>query len=120
MIRSYALTAAAEADVRGIIRYTRAHWGDAQTRRYMEKLERGIKRLAAGQGVFKDMRALYPALRMALCEHHYVFCLSREGAPALIVAIFHERMDLMVRLADRLGRSRGRLGSLARHRARCE
>ena len=36
------------------------------------------------------------------CEHHYVFCLPRETAPALIVAIFHERMDLMARLADRL------------------
>lgn len=48
------------------------------------------------------MSALYPALRMARCEHHYVFCLPRENAPALIVAIFHERMDLMTRLADRL------------------
>ncbi len=51
---------------------------------------------------FKDMSALYPALRMAHCEHHYVFCLPREDAPALIVAILHERMDLMARLADRL------------------
>jgi plasmid stabilization system protein ParE len=51
--------------------------------------------LAVGQGFFKDMSALFPALRMARCEHHYVFCLPREGAPALIMAIFHERMDLM-------------------------
>jgi plasmid stabilization system protein ParE len=39
---------------------------------------------------------------MARCEHHYIFCLSRDDAPALVVAIFHERMDLMVRLTDRL------------------
>lgn len=32
----------------------------------------------------------------------YVFCLPREHAPALIVAILHERMDLMKRLVDRL------------------
>ena len=63
---------------------------------------KGIARVAAGQGVFKDISALYPALRMARCDNHYVFCLPREDAPALIVAIFHERMDLMVRLADRL------------------
>nr|WP_246698175.1 hypothetical protein [Rhizobium sp. BK275] len=31
-----------------------------------------------------------------------VFCLLREDAPALIVAILHERMDLMTRLAGRL------------------
>jgi len=48
------------------------------------------------------MSALYPALRMLDCEHHYVFCLPRKRAPALIVALLHERMDLMVRLADRL------------------
>ncbi|WP_417467637.1 type II toxin-antitoxin system RelE/ParE family toxin [Maricaulis sp.] len=99
---NYVLTDAAEADIRGIIHYTRQQWGDAQLRRYMAGLESGIARLAAGQGSFKDMSALYPALRMARCEHHYVFCLPRETAPALIVAIFHERMDLMTRLPNRL------------------
>lgn len=99
---AYLLTAQAEADLRGIIRYTRQQWGDAQVRRYIAKLEQGIASLAAGQGVFTDMDAIFPALRMAHCEQHYVFCLPRKGAPALIVAIFHERMDLMARLAGRL------------------
>ncbi len=99
---AYVLTDEAEADLRGIVRNTRKEWGDAQVRRYVTGLERGMSRLVAGQGAFKDMSALYPALRMARCEHHYVFCLLRENAPALIVAIFHERMDLMTRLAARL------------------
>ncbi|KPW69764.1 hypothetical protein ALP82_200041 [Pseudomonas savastanoi pv. fraxini] len=98
----YVLTAAAESDLRGIVRYTRKQWGDAQVRRYIATLEQGIANLADGRGVFKDMSALFPALRMGRHEHHYVFCLPREGAPALIVAIFHERMDLMTRLVDRL------------------
>lgn len=99
---AYVLTAEAESDLRSVIRYTRAQWGAAQVRRYVSGLERGIANLAAGQGPFKDMSALYPALRMTRCRHHYVFCLPREDAPALIVAILHERMDLMKRLADRL------------------
>lgn len=99
---AYILTTEAEADMRGIIRYTRKQWGAAQVRRYIGKLEQGIANLAAGQSSFKDMSELFPALRMARCEHHYVFCLPREEAPALVVAIFHERMDLMTRLADRL------------------
>ena len=102
MTKDYVLAVAAEADLRGIIRYTRKQWGNAQTRRYVARLEQGMARLAVGQGLYKDMSALYPTLRMAHCEHHYVFCLPRENAPALIVAIFHERMDLMSRLADRL------------------
>ncbi|WP_232316649.1 hypothetical protein [Candidatus Burkholderia verschuerenii] len=39
---------------------------------------------------------------MGRSEHHCIFCLPREDAPALVVAIVHERMDLMARLADRL------------------
>ncbi|HEX7348324.1 MAG TPA: type II toxin-antitoxin system RelE/ParE family toxin [Rhodanobacteraceae bacterium] len=101
----YILTDAAEADLRGIIRYTRKQWGDAQARTYIAKLEAGIARLVARQGAASDMSDLYPALRMAHCEHHYVFCLPREHAPALIVAILHERMDLMTRVADRLGKA---------------
>ena len=88
--------------MRGIIRYTRKQWGVAQVRHYIAQLEQGIARLAAGQGAFKDISALYPALRMARCEHHYIFGLPRDDAPTLIVAIFHERMDVMARLADRL------------------
>ena len=99
---AYILTAEAESDLRSVIRYTRAQWGAAQVRRYVSSLERGIANLAEGKGPFKDMSALYPALRMARCQHHYVFCLPRENAPALIVAILHERMDLMKRLVDRL------------------
>ncbi|EGM8498314.1 TPA: type II toxin-antitoxin system RelE/ParE family toxin [Escherichia coli] len=99
---AYVLTAEAEADMRSIIRYTRKEWGTAQVRRYIAKLEQGIAHLANGQGSFRDMSELYPALRMARCEHHYVFCLPRESEPALVVAIFHERMDLMTRLAGRL------------------
>ncbi len=60
--------------MRHIIRYTRKQWSDTQVRRYIGNLERGIANLAAGQGTFKDMSALFPMLRMAhCCEHHYVF-----------------------------------------------
>ncbi|WP_164740290.1 MULTISPECIES: type II toxin-antitoxin system RelE/ParE family toxin [Xanthomonas] len=101
-MHGYVLTDAAEADLRGIIRYTSARWGQPQARRYIADLEQGIAHLAAGECTFKDLSALYPALRMSHCMHHYIFCLPREQAPSLIVAILHERMDLMVRLAGRL------------------
>ncbi|EAV41397.1 plasmid stabilization protein [Stappia aggregata IAM 12614] len=99
---TYILTTEAESDLRNVIRYTRKQWGAAQVRHYIANLEHGIASLAAGEGYLRDMSGLYPSLRMARCEHHYVFCLPRERAPALVVAIFHERMDLMTRLADRI------------------
>lgn len=103
MSAAYILTAEAEADLRGIVRYTRQEWGEAQTRKYLSPLARGIERQAMGQGVFKDLSALHPGLRMVRCEHHYIFCLPRDDAPALVVAILHDRMNLMARLAGRLG-----------------
>src|SRR5690606_36725811 len=87
---NYVLTTAAESDTREIVRYTPQHWGDVQVRRYIEALEEGISRLALGQGTFKDMSTIYPGLRMAHIDHHYVFCLERQKAPAQIVAVFHE------------------------------
>ncbi|WP_230976198.1 type II toxin-antitoxin system RelE/ParE family toxin [Pseudothauera nasutitermitis] len=59
----------------------RKQWGDAQVRSYITRLKQGIERLVAGEGAFKDMSAIHPALRMAHCGHHYVFCLPREGRP---------------------------------------
>lgn len=99
---NYVLLPAAEADLRGIIRYTRKQWSEDQTRTYIAKLQRCIESLTDGQGLSKDMATLYPGLRMVRCQHHHIFCLPRDDAPWLVVTIFHERMDLMVRLADRL------------------
>ncbi|MEB2407004.1 type II toxin-antitoxin system RelE/ParE family toxin, partial [Escherichia coli] len=76
-----------------MIRDTRKPWGTAQVRRYSARLEHGIADLAAGRGSFRDMSELFPELRMRHCEHQYVFCLPHGSAPALVGAIFHERMD---------------------------
>src|SRR3546814_13929538 len=80
-------------------------WGDTQTRSYVTKLQADMDRIAAGEGFFKDMSTLYPRLRMVHCEHYYIFCLPRDDAAALVFGIFHERMDLMARLADQIGRA---------------
>src|SRR3546814_14401639 len=97
------------ADLRDIIRYTGKQWGDTQTRSYVTKLQADMDRIAAGEGFFKDMSTLYPRLRMVHCEHHYIFCLPRDDAPATVVGFFHERLDLMALLQDRL-RTEGRRG----------
>jgi len=76
--------------------------GVAQARAYSEKLHTGLQRLATGQGAYKTLGEINPSLRVARCEHHYIFCLWREGAPAIVIAILHERMDLIAGITDRL------------------
>ncbi len=98
----YDLHFAAEAEFREVLRYTRKKWGGNQARVYTGKLIRCMQALASGKKPFRELNSLFPNLRMVRCEHHYIFCIFEENAPALIVAILHERMDLMARLADRL------------------
>jgi plasmid stabilization system protein ParE len=43
-----------------------------------------------------------PELRVSRIDHHYVFHLNREKQCPLILAVFHESMDLMTRLRARL------------------
>ena len=100
---SYELTLEAETDLREIVRYTTERWGEKQTRIYVQALQRCAEAIATGQGLFQDVSALYEGLRIVHCEHHYIFCLPRPDAPALIVAIFHERMELIERVKNRLG-----------------
>lgn len=102
MTRPYVLTHGAEADLRSITRYTLAQWGEKQCRSYIAELEERATALALGKGVFKDMGSLLPGLRVAACRKHYIFCMHRADAPAQILAILHERMDVIARLKSRL------------------
>ena len=92
----------AAEDLRSILQYTRETWSVVQAQSYAEKLRVGLERLAEGKGVYKILGDIHPSLRVARCEHHYLFCLWRNAAPPMIIAILHERMDLISRLADRL------------------
>lgn len=101
-MRPYVLTKGAAADIRSITRYTVEKWGDAQCRAYIAKIEQAASEVAIGQGVFKDMSSLLPGLRMKAAGQHYIFCASQTSGPAQILAVLHEKMDLMVRLKNRL------------------
>lgn len=102
MTRPYRLTQGAAADLRDIVSYTVEQWGEARCRAYIARIEETTQALATGEGVFKNLDVLHPGLRMKLAGHHYVFCLPRPDGPALVLAILHERMDIMVHLKKRL------------------
>lgn len=102
MKKSYILTKSAEADLREITRYTLEQWGAAQCSSYIADIEQKAEAVATGKGFFKEMPALMPNLRVVLSGKHYIFCLPQQNAPALILAILHERMDVVARLKHRL------------------
>lgn len=103
MTRPYVYTQQAEADLREIVRYTARQWGAAQARVYAQQIDAAAVALATSQGAFKDWGQLLPGLRVKAAGSHFIFCVHRSAQPALILAILHQRMDLMARLKDRLG-----------------
>lgn len=102
MSRPYVLTRGAANDLRNIARYTVETWGAQQCRVYIEQIEEAASEVAQGRGVFKDMSELQPGLRLRVVGRHYIFCQPQTNGPALILAVLHERMNIIARLKDRL------------------
>lgn len=103
MKRYYVLSPGAAADLRAIARYTVEKWGEQQARRYLADLEAAAEGMASGTGAFIERGDILPGLRMVWSGKHCIFCMPREGRPAVILAVLHERMDIVARLIDRLG-----------------
>ena len=98
----YELTPDAETDLLDIALYTLKTWGLEQTDIYEAALESNFKGIGTGETRTRAVFEHRPELRVCRCEHHYVFALLREDEVPLIVAVLHEKMDLMVRLRERL------------------
>ncbi len=100
---SYEFTPDAEADLEEIAEYTLREWGAAQQMRYAELLEAGFERIAEGTAISRSVLEAFPYLYISRCEHHYIFYL-RPGSDARprIIAVLHERMDMIARIRRRL------------------
>ena len=98
----YELTPAAELDLLDIALYTIETWGTQQAERYETALEEHLAALGRGEALTKTPLEHWPELRLSRCEHHDAFSLERAGAPPLVLAVFHEKLDLVARLRERL------------------
>ncbi|GJL65362.1 MAG: hypothetical protein NPIRA05_03330 [Nitrospirales bacterium] len=98
----YELTTFAENDLISIARYTVDTWGLKQAKRYEASLVKGFRQIAKGSVLPRVFLSRRPDLLFTRCEHHYIFYKPRKSAPPLILAVFHERMNLMQRLKERL------------------
>ena len=100
---SYEIALAAEEDLDRIFDYTIDHWGIDQAKRYRGKLKDAFDAIASDVKKGRMVAKKRPEIRFLRVEHHYVFYLAEEQREPLVVAVFHEKMDLIGRLERRLG-----------------
>lgn len=100
---NYKLALAAEEDLDSIARYTLSKWGAKQASRYGAVLDAHFEAIGRGAARTRIFLPNRPELRVSHVGHHFVFHLVREKGHPLILAVFHENMDLMTRLRRRLG-----------------
>ena len=98
----YRLSPDAESDLLAIARYTREAWGEPQLAQYEAALTACFERLGEDGPQASQRVPGLTHIRKSRCEHHVIFSLHRPGTPPSVIAVFHEKMDLMQRLAARL------------------
>ena len=96
----YSFTRSATEDLIDIWLYSRETWGEAQADRYQDSLHDCFERIAAGTVHAKSVSSI-DLVRSHHCHHHYIFFVEQRGT-ITVVAVLHERMDLIERLRDRL------------------
>lgn len=100
---NYELTQAADEDLERISLYTLSKWGPKQAAQYGAFLDAHFEAIGSGRVRTRVFLRHRPELRVSRARHHYVFHLEREKQCPLILAVFHETMDLMTQLRARLG-----------------
>ena len=99
---NYRLTTETEADIDGILDYTIDKWGLEQAIHYQVRLESRFDQIAKNETKGRIFFADRSQYRFVRVEHHYIFYEIEEDKAPLILAIFHERMNLVERFKERL------------------
>lgn len=96
----YEITLAAEEDLREIWRYTLDTWGPEQADTYLVQIEDCLEAIGGGRVRSRSSQRLPGGVCVHRCQHHFIFWIVIDRP--IIIAVLHEKMDVVRRLADRL------------------
>ncbi len=99
---SYELSTFAESDLDKVLQYSFERFGENQMLKYNAQLMSCFDEISKISGHYKKIERKGKTLRSLHCPKHYIFALERGDQPLLIIAILHERMDLTIRIQNRL------------------
>lgn len=102
MTQAYKLTKEADSDLEEITRYTIKKWGKRQAIAYLALIEKCLNSISASKTYKQPFPKNYPKFRVIRCEHHYIFYLHNKNKPPYIIAVLHERMEMLTRIKNRI------------------
>lgn len=98
---TYVFTKSAKQDLKKIWQYTDESWGEEQANNYTASLKQCCENLCVNPALGKPLYNIHKALKVHLCQHHYIFFLKRSD-DLLIIAFLHEKMDALRHIQQRL------------------
>jgi plasmid stabilization system protein ParE len=98
----YLLIPEAEEDLKGIARHTLKRWGEKQYLSYAKSFERRFQEISNRTVQPRIFSRRFPQVLMNKCEHHYIFYIHKKESVPLIIAILHERMDILSWIENRV------------------
>ncbi|MEE4297773.1 MAG: type II toxin-antitoxin system RelE/ParE family toxin [Wenzhouxiangella sp.] len=103
-MKAFDLSRAAERDLQEIARFTFRRWGPTQVSKYRDHLSNRLDDIAAGALIGKPFSEKLPNVLVVHVQRHFMFYEQANRDRPLILAILHEKRDLVARLAERLAR----------------
>jgi toxin ParE1/3/4 len=92
----------ARDDLLGIWLYSEERWGADQADRYLDQIDKAIRRLSDDPSLGVDFSHLREGYRRLTVARHRIFYLATQSTIE-IIRVLHERMDADLQLADRAG-----------------
>lgn len=99
MSRQLTLRPLAEADLRQIWDYTRAHWGEAQAETYLQGLGQLFIFLTENSEIARERVEIHPPVRLYPYQSHLVIFICNDSTLE-VIRVVHNRSDWMDLLRD--------------------
>jgi plasmid stabilization system protein ParE len=113
---NYHLTSTALAQLDEAVRKTARKWGLTQAMIYKAAMEKGFEKIATrGESIMTDFcsdMAKGSDFSLHLVEHHYVAFKAHDKDNIIIAGVFHEKMNIPVKLKNLQQMSRSEISDL--------
>ena len=102
-MQTYTLSEEAKTDLIEIAQYTLNRWGKKQFNQYKDGLKNKFEAIANKTAQQKPFSTKLPEVSVSKYKYHYIFSIQHKNKP-LIIAIIHEKRDILRHLENRLNR----------------